>query len=229
MSQRLHLWFMQIRFISALMLLAFSAASLANPAYAQLNLPRLEAPKVEKPEFLRDDTDYSQLSEAEEKAARLDKLFEKLAAEADSEDGEQSELIAEEIWALWKQSGSATIDLALRRGSEAQGLGDLKLARRMFDHVTTLDPDYAEGWARSGRLAVSEENLDRALAELIKALIIEPRHFYALWSMASVMEKLERNQNALDIYNEAHKLYPKLEPVKKRRDALSSALDGDVL
>ena len=197
-------------------------------ASAQFTLPKLEAPKEEKPAFLRDDADYSQLSESEEKSARLDKLFEKLAAEADSEDGEQSELIAEEIWALWTRSGSATIDLALRRGTDAQTKGDIKLARRMFDHVTTLDPDYAEGWARSGRLAIAENNHDRALVELTKALIIEPRQFYALWSMATVMEKLERHDDALEIYNEAHRLYPKLEPVAKRRDALKGSVEGEV-
>lgn len=216
---------MSMRYILSSVLIMLSAFA-ALPASAQINIPRLEAPKQEKPEFLRDNTDYSQLSEAEEKSARLDKLFEKLSAE---EDTEQAELIAEEVWALWTSSGSATIDLALRRGSDGQGAGNVKLARRMFDNVITLDPDYAEGWARSGRLAITEENLDRALVELTKALIIEPRHFYALWSMASVMEKLERPEDALAIYNEVHALYPALEPVKNRREALQSSVEGDVL
>lgn len=208
---------------SLLLVSCFASGGIAS---AQINIPRLEAPKEEKPEFLRDQTDYSRLSEAEEKSARLEKLFEKLAVE---EKSEQAELIAEEIWALWARSGSASLNLALRRGSDSQGRGDLKTARRMFDHVTSLAPDYAEGWTRSGRLAISEGNLDRALAELTKALIIEPRQFYALWSMASVMETLERYEEALAIYNEAHKLYPELEPVAKRREALMSSVEGDVL
>lgn len=200
--------------------------SMGVTAAAQIDIPRLEAPVEEKPEFLRDNTDYSQLSEAEEKSARLEKLFVKLAAE---EEAEQSELIAEEIWAIWMRSGSATINLTLRRASDAQGRGDVARARRMFDHVTELQPDYAEGWARSGRLAITEQNHDRALAELTKALIIEPRHFYALWSMATVLDQLERYEDALAVYNEVHKLYPALEPVAKRREALMSAVEGDVL
>ena len=200
--------------------------SMGVTAAAQIDIPRLEAPVEEKPEFLRDNTDYSQLSEAEEKSARLEKLFVKLAAE---EEAEQSELIAEEIWAIWMRSGSATINLTLRRASDAQGRGDVARARRMFDHVTELQPDYAEGWARSGRLAITEQNHDRALAELTKALIIEPRHFYALWSMATVLDQLERYEDALAVYNEVHKLYPALEPVANRREALMSAVEGDVL
>jgi tetratricopeptide (TPR) repeat protein len=213
---------------STLVLFSFSAPPLfAVPiAAAQIELPRLEAPQEKVPEFLKDDTDYSRLSETQEKAARLEKLFEKLAAE---DEDEQAGLIAEEIWALWTRSGSATLDLALRRATQAQGRGDLKLARRMFDHVTTLDPNYAEGWARSGRLALSENNLDRALAELTQALIIEPRQFYSLWTLGTVMERLERYDDALQIYNEAYKIYPKLEAVAKRREALMSSVEGDVL
>jgi len=207
----------------ALIFTAFFTVPLAS---AQINLPRLEAPKEEVPEFLKDETDYSRLSEAEEKAARLDKLFVKLAAE---DDQEQAELIAEEIWALWTRSGSASVDLALRRASDAQGKGNIKLARRMFDHVTSLEPDFAEGWTRSGRLALAENNLDRALAELTKALVIEPRQFYALWTLGNVMERLERYDTALEIYHEAHKLYPKLDAVAKRREALMSSVEGDVL
>ena len=203
-----------------------SALTVAAPVSAQINLPRLEAPKEDKPEFLKDETDYSQLSEAEEKSARLDKLFEKLAVE---EDESQAELIAEEVWALWTRSGSASVDLVLRRGADAQTRLNFGLARRMFDNVTTLEPNYAEGWVRSGRLALIENNLDRAMAELTKALILEPRHFYALWSLGRVMEKLERLEDALEIYNAAHALYPKLEGVDKRREALMSSVEGDVL
>jgi len=206
--------------------LVFTACFTAPLASAQINLPRLEAPKEDVPEFLKDETDYSRLSEAEEKAARLDKLFVKLTAE---DDEEQAELIAEEIWALWTRSGSASVDLALRRASDAQGKGNIKLARRMFDHVTILEPEFAEGWTRSGRLALAENNLDRALAELTKALVIEPRQFYALWTLGNVMERLERYDTALEIYHEAHKLYPKLDAVAKRRDALMSSVEGDVL
>ncbi|MEP6343993.1 MAG: tetratricopeptide repeat protein [Maricaulaceae bacterium] len=212
--------------ISLSILLSLAFLTLAIPASAQINLPRLEAPIEDKPEFLKDETDYSHLSEAEEKAARLDKLFEKLAVE--EEEG-QAELIAEEIWVLWTRSGSASIDLAMRRGANAQARLDFGLARRMFDNVTTLKPDYAEGWARSGRLALTENNLDRAIAELTKALIIEPRHFFALTSLGRVMENLERYDEALAIYNEAYKLYPKLEVVASRREALMSSVEGDVL
>jgi len=115
--------------------------------------------------------DYSDLTEEAERKARLDALFTRLQAETHAEN---ADLIAEEIWAA------------------AQKRGERKLARRMYDNVTGLSPDYAEGYARSARLALEEDDLGRALKEAAQALIYEPRHFYALWTMGNVFEKLSR-------------------------------------
>jgi len=178
-----------------------------------------QTPTIEKP-------DYSHLTPKAERQARLDEIFERLKDEDNPED---ADLIAEEAWALWLDSGSASINFVLRRGSGAQKRGELKLARRMFDHVTTLSPDYAEGWARSSRLALDEKDLGRALNEAAQALVLEPRHFYALWTMGNVFEQLGRQDEALEAYREANKLYPELKAVKDRLEAMQSAIDGDVL
>jgi len=170
--------------------------------------------------------DYSDLTEEAERSAKLEKLFERLKVETNAED---ANLVAEEIWAIWLDSGSDTVNFILRRGTAAQKRNENKLARRMFDHVTTLNPNYAEGWARSSRLALEEKDLSRALNEAAQALIYEPRHFYALWTMGNVFEQLGRQDEALEAYREANKLYPELKAVKDRLGALQSDIDGDVL
>jgi len=148
------------------------------------------APTIEKP-------DYSALTEEAERTAKLEGLFDRLQAESNAED---ANLIAEEIWAIWLDSGSDTVNFILRRGTAAQKRSDNKLARRMFDHVTTLNPDYAEGWARSSRLALEEKDLSRALVEATQALIYEPRHFYALWTMGSAKNRLAFSPITLRIW-----------------------------
>lgn len=170
--------------------------------------------------------DYSNLTEEAERSTRLDDLFKRLKNETNPED---ANLIAEEIWAIWLDSGSDTVNFILRRGTAAQKRNDNKLARRMFDHVTTLNPDYAEGWARSSRLALEEKDLSRALTEAAQALIYEPRHFYALWTMGNVFEQLGRQEEALEAYREANKLYPELKAVKDRLGTLQNDIDGGVL
>jgi len=170
--------------------------------------------------------DYSHLPPQAEKAARLEDLFEKLKAE---DDETSANLIAEEIWALWLDSGSASIDLVLRRATASDKKNDNELARRLYDHVTTLMPDYAEGWSRSGRLAFEQKDYDRAVVEITKALVIEPRHFYALWTMGNLLENLNRQDEALEVYRKAHEIYPAMKVINDRLGTMEDYLEGEVL
>lgn len=229
----------------------FSLAVITSPvssAFAQVTPPKIErnlpAPEPVLPDFevpstqgdtseadnskikVIDQPDYSRLSEVQERTARLDALFIRLA---DAADEEQAELVAEEIWAIWLDSGSASVNFVLRRGTAAQKQSNTDLARRMYDQTISLRPDYAEGWARSSRLALEEEDLSRALNEAAKTLTLEPRHFFALWTLGNIFEQLSRNEDAIEAYREANKLHPQLKAVKDRLEALESQLNGDVL
>lgn len=232
---------------SLVVMMTFTGQALTSAALAQDSRPSIQIeppapieapdiapdasakPIIESEEALETDktqSDYSDLTEEAERSARLEGLFERLKAESNAED---ANLIAEEIWAIWLDSGSDTVNFILRRGTAAQKRNEIKLARRMFDNVVTLNPNYAEGWARSSRLALEEKDLSRALSEAAQALIYEPRHFYALWTMGNVFEQLGRQEEALEAYREAHKLYPELKAVKDRLGSLQSDIDGDVL
>lgn len=200
-----------------------------EPILPEIEIPTLP-PEISDEEDIQIDAvekpDYSRLSEEEERSVRLEALFTRLS---EAMDEEQAELVAEEIWAIWLDSGSASVNFILRRGTAAQKQGKLDLARRLYDQTTLLLPDYAEGWARSSRLALEEEDLSRALTETAKTLTLEPRHFFALWTMGNVFEQLNRGEEAMEAYREAHKLHPQLKAVKDRLDALESQLNGDVL
>lgn len=195
----------------------------------QLEPPALPTPDESIPEAPIPDIDapdYSRLSSNEEREARLEDMFERLAL---AETEESGDLIAEEIWAVWLDSGSGSVNLVLRRGAEAQARNDNAMARVMYDHVTRLQPNYAEGWARSSRLALEERDFARAVGEAVRTLTIEPRHFYALWTLGNVLERLGRPDEALDAYNEANRLHPTLETVADRVAALELQLGGGVL
>jgi len=170
--------------------------------------------------------DYSKLSPKAERAARLDDLFTKLAKR---EDEESANLVAEEIVAIWMESGSASVNLLLRRGSEATAKGDPKLARKMYNHAVDLSPDYTEAWARSARLALTQKQYNRALNESLKTLALEPRHFYTLWTLGNVFEVLNRPDEALEAYREANRIYPELKAVKNRLEELETEVEGTVL
>jgi tetratricopeptide (TPR) repeat protein len=198
--------------------------ALPTPDPDDLPAPDESIPEAPIPDI--DAPDYSRLSSNEEREARLEDMFERLAL---AETEESGDLIAEEIWAVWLDSGSGSVNLVLRRGAEAQARNDNAMARVMYDHVTRLQPNYAEGWARSSRLALEERDFARAVGEAVRTLTIEPRHFYALWTLGNVLERLGRPDEALDAYNEANRLHPTLETVADRVAALELQLGGGVL
>ena len=170
--------------------------------------------------------DYSKLSPKAEREAKLNDLFVKLA---EREDEESANLVAEEITAMWIESGSASVNLLLRRGSEASAKGNPKLARKMYNYAVDLSPDFAEAWARSARLALTQKDYNRALNESLKTLALEPRHFYTLWTLGNTLEALNRPDDALETYREANELYPELKVVKDRLEELETEVDGTVL
>ncbi len=169
--------------------------------------------------------DLTVRSEADRKKM-LDGLFVELRNALTEDD---AKIIAEEIWAVWLQSGSASVDFLLHRGIAAQTAGNKKLARRMYDHVLRLQPDYAEGWVRSGRLAAEEDDLNRAVNDITHALRLEPRHFYALWTLGNLLEQLGREDDAFEVYEQALKIYPEHKQIKDRVEYLREKVKGKAL
>jgi len=180
---------------------------------------------AEKPELKKETKDLTVHSEAGRQLL-LDELFKNLQ---DQITEDNAELVAEEIWAVFLQSRSATVDFLLLRGIAAHKNGDLPLARRMFDHVTRLQPEFAEGWSRSGRLAVDEKDLNRAANDVARSLVIEPRHFYALWTLGNILETLGRSEAAFEAYSEAGKLYPLHKQINERIEHLRAGVEGQTL
>jgi tetratricopeptide (TPR) repeat protein len=208
------------------------------PAPEALTVPQIDTPLESTPENQSDTQveidgenvvpevlapDYSKLSPSAERTARLDDLFVKLA---ETEDAQSATLVAEEIYAIWTESGSASVNLLLRRGSEAEAKGNPKLARIMYNHTVDLAPDFSEAWARSARLALTQKKYNRALNESLKTLELEPRHFYTLWTMGNVLEVLNRPDEALEAYRESNRLYPELKAVKDRLAELDTEVNG---
>ena len=107
---------MKLTPLSLILALAF-----AGPALAQDNRPsiQIEPPDpietpdatpepenesiIDSEEALEPKPDYSDLTEEAERSAKLNSYFERLKAETNPED---ANLIAEDIWAIWLDSGS---------------------------------------------------------------------------------------------------------------------------
>ena len=229
MRERRHFTFMRT------LLTIFVFTALSQSAFAQTDIPapKLEGLEIEVPKAPEPKSDTPEKANKDltvrSEAGRAEMLSELFASLKIAPDADSGKLVAEEIWAVFLQSGSASVDFALLRGIAAQNRGDLKLARRMFNHVIRLQPEYAEGWARSGRLAIEEENVNRAVSEISQSLTLEPRHFYSLWMLGGILEKLGKTDNAYEVYSEALKLYPEHAEIKERVEFLQESALGKAL
>jgi tetratricopeptide (TPR) repeat protein len=96
----------------------------------------------------------------------------------------------------------------------------------MYDHVTRLEPGYAEGWLASGRIAAQFEDWAYALETLNTALTLEPRRYDAYLTLGHVLEQAQEYRGALDAYEAALEIYPAHERAREARDRIASRLAG---
>lgn len=161
--------------------------------------------------------------EKDARAALLDKLFERLAASKNREEGEAFE---KTIQSVWLDSGSPSIDLLMRRGLDAMGEGDHDRAFFYFDEVVTLAPGFVEGWNKRATVLYIREDYAAALRDIEHVLRLEPRHYQALAGLGILLEELGDKKGALDAYRRALALNPWLEDGDLRIKPLELDVEG---
>ena len=140
--------------------------------------------------------------------ARIESMLDDLARAPDASAAADLE---SKIVEAWLDSGSPSIDLLMSRGIEAEAQGDYALARRMYDAVTDLAPDFAEGWRRRAMVYLEQDDLSAAVSDLERTLDLEDRHFAALMTLGGVFEALGAPDGAFNAYQRAHQIHPYLE------------------
>ncbi|KJS25656.1 MAG: hypothetical protein VR75_10285 [Hyphomonadaceae bacterium BRH_c29] len=159
-------------------------------------------------------------------AVPTDEMFEKLkTAPSESEAND----VAQDIWASWMESGSATVDMIMQRGVEAQMVGDAETARTFYDRVILIEPDYPQAWFRRAGIFLAEENFPEALRDLNETLKLEPRHFGAWAGLGSVFETMGAKDQALEAWREALAIYPFMRDGLQAEKRLTKAAEGQGL
>jgi tetratricopeptide (TPR) repeat protein len=155
------------------------------------------------------------------RAQQLDQLFILLKS---APDGDVATAVEKKISAIWDESGSDTIDLLAKWADDAIDAMNYPLALDYLDRITTLKPDYVEGWDKRANVYFMTEDYGRALADLEHVLALEPRHFGALAGLGTILHALGQDGKAVVAYKAALDLDPNLGSVK---DALSQLRDYD--
>lgn len=161
-------------------------------------------------------------------AAGQDKSLDELFADLKRENKEHAaKRIADRIWAEWRDSGSASINVMMLWADEASKAEKWGVALDFLDRVTVLDPDFAEGWNRRATVHFMMKNYRKSMADIDRTLRLEPRHFGALAGMAQILKDTGQKQLALNAYERVLQVYPMMRSAQAEVVTLSDELAGE--
>jgi tetratricopeptide (TPR) repeat protein len=154
----------------------------------------------------------------------LDELFDALA-KAGSE--EEAKPIEDQILTAFLESGSASIDLLMTRGASALQDGDIKTAKELFQSVTDIAPDFAEGWHQRARMEAVSGHDQAAMVNLQRTITLNPRQFEAYAELGDMLQDYGDKAGALAMYRKALALDPSYDDVARRVRELTRAVEGE--
>lgn len=153
----------------------------------------------------------------------IDTLFAELKQAATPEDAKP---IEDQIDVMFMASGSPSVDLLMNRGTQALAGGDTGTARKIFDSVTAIAPNYAEGWHNRAALQVASKDNEGAMLSLERVVRLNPREFKAMSELGDMLEDYGDKADALKLYRRAVALDPKLDGAADHIKALETAVEG---
>jgi tetratricopeptide (TPR) repeat protein len=156
-------------------------------------------------------------------ARPIDTLFAQLKLAQTPEDAKQ---IEDQIGLFFMQSGSPSVDLLMTRGAAALAGGDKDTARKLFDAVTDVAPNFAEGWHSRAALQLAVSDSAGAMVSLQRAIALNPREFKAMSELGDMLEDYGDKTGALKLFRRALELDPKLDGAAEHVKALETDVEG---
>lgn len=116
--------------------------------------------------------------------------------------------VAKEIELEWSKSGSAAMDLLLRRGREALSEGQLPLAIEHLTALTDHAPEFAEGFHARAEAYFRANLYGPALDDLETTLALNPMHYEAMFGLAVMLQEFGDLRKAARLYRRVLAIYP---------------------
>ncbi len=156
------------------------------------------------------------ISFAQSALPQTDELLEKLK-NAPVEDVSR---IEREVQTAWSRSGSATIDLLMKRGREAMQAGDTKLAIEHFTALTDHAPAFAEGYHARAQAYFQADLYGPAIDDLESTLALNPQQYNAIFGLGAILQEFGNLRSAAELYRRVLAINPHHENAQKALDGL---------
>ncbi len=154
---------------------------------------------------------------------RSAELLEKLAGAEDAIAADRAE---REIRLEWSKSGSAAMDLLLKRGKDALEVNDTRTAIEHLTALTDHAPEFAEGWLHLATAYYAEEMFGPAAYALEHVLALNPDHFGAMQGMGAIYDQLDMPARAYEAYARAAEIRPHDEDLQAALERLDREARG---
>jgi len=121
---------------------------------------------------------------ADQTAAELPGLFEKLAEASSAESARELEA---KIWGHWLMGPDTSSDQLMTQIQTALQLGRHDVGLLLCNQLVDAYPNYAEAWNKRATFFYLLNRLDESVADIQTTLDLEPRHFGALSGLGLIL------------------------------------------
>lgn len=160
---------------------------------------------------------------ADQSDTRLDPLFARLQT---TTDGSEARVLEAMIWSIWSETADPASAALMRDGMLAMSSGAFADALAHFDALVERDPDFAEAWNKRATLHYLLGDYRASVADIVRTLDLEPRHFGALSGLGLIYTALNQGDAALRSFERALELNPHMPGAKANVEQLRRALEG---
>lgn len=138
-----------------------------------------------------------------------------------------AQAIEHALWMLWQKSGNSYYDALLLDGIRAMSIvpDGLPMARDIFTEIVKAKPEFAEAHNKRATTLYLMQLYDLSIEDCDNALTLNPQHFGALSGKGLCYLALHRYKDALESFDAALRINPRMEHVRRYRESLKTMID----
>ena len=163
-------------------------------------------------------------ADADQNDPRLDQLFGQLQQVTTPV---EANLVEAQIWRVWHENDSDTINLLMQRALEAMSLNQFDDCLATLSDVVQIAPDFAEGWNKRATVLYLMNRHLESIQDVEKTLALEPRHFGALSGLGLIYNVLGEEARALDAFERALAVNPHIPLAQSEVKRLKKKVKGE--
>jgi len=158
---------------------------------------------------------------ADQKDTRLDGLFGILQTSDNEPELQQTEA---SIWQIWYESGQHEIDELMEEARAAVQSSNLAQAESLYSEVIEMAPEFSEGWNRRATVRYYQQDFEGSLYDIKRTLILEPRHFGAVWGLGMILGWKQDYSGAIIAFERLLEINPHARDARPRIEILKQEL-----